>query len=323
MSDMKKVGGKKFDVIVVGELNVDLILNQIESFPETGKEKLAHAMTMTLGSSSAIFASNLSALGMKVAFIGIVGDDSFGHFCKEQLEKKGVDTSMLIMHSGHNTGATVVLNFGENRANITYQGAMKYMFPGDITEDMLRLGKHLHFSSYFLQTGFRDKLDNFFKMAKHAGLTTSLDVQWDPQELWELDLKKLLPHVDVFLPNEIEFLSLTKEKSLEDAIQAIREYCNVVVVKRGNKGSRLYYQNKFLEGSPFLNENVVDAIGAGDSFNAGFIFRFLKDDTKENCQRFANLIGAISTAGAGGTAAFINYSETMKIAKEKFGYEES
>lgn len=79
---------KKFDVIVIGELNVDLILNQIHSFPEIGKEKFADTMTLTLGSSAAIFASNLSVLGMKVAFIGMVGNDVFGRFCKEELEKK-------------------------------------------------------------------------------------------------------------------------------------------------------------------------------------------------------------------------------------------
>ncbi|MEP6951356.1 MAG: carbohydrate kinase family protein, partial [Ginsengibacter sp.] len=79
---------KKFDVIVVGELNVDLILNQIESFPEIGKEKLADNMILTLGSSSAIFASNLSALGMRVSFVAKIGNDIFGHFCKDQLTEK-------------------------------------------------------------------------------------------------------------------------------------------------------------------------------------------------------------------------------------------
>ena len=65
---------KQFDVIVVGELNVDLIMNQLHSFPETGKEKLAEKMLLTLGSSSAIFASNLAALGMKVSFVGKIGE---------------------------------------------------------------------------------------------------------------------------------------------------------------------------------------------------------------------------------------------------------
>src|SRR6476659_8372980 len=140
---------KKLDVIVVGELNVDLILNQIESFPEVRKEKLAENMTLTLGSSSAIFASNLSALGMRVSFIGKVGNDVFGNFCKEQLEAKGVDTSMLMMNNKWKTGATIILNADEDRANVTYQGAMKYLGMGDITSEMLSTANHLHFSSYF------------------------------------------------------------------------------------------------------------------------------------------------------------------------------
>ena len=79
---------KQFDVIVIGELNVDLILNQIDAFPEIGKEKLADNMTLTLGSSSAIFASNLSALGMRVSFIGKIGMIFLAGFAKNSLKQK-------------------------------------------------------------------------------------------------------------------------------------------------------------------------------------------------------------------------------------------
>lgn len=181
---------KKFDVVVVGELNVDLIMNQLQSFPETGKEKLAEKMSLTLGSSSAIFASNLAALGMKVSFVGKIGNDIFGNFCKNQLSEKGVDTSMLIQSDSLQTGATVILNFGEDRAMITHQGAMKNLGIADVTNKMLSTAKHLHFSSYFLQPGFKYSLHSLFKMAKDAGLTTSLDVQWDPVEEWDFDYKK-------------------------------------------------------------------------------------------------------------------------------------
>ena len=98
-----------FDVLVVGELNVDLILNGLQSMPVVGKEILAEAMTLTLGSSSAIFASNLSCLGTKVAFLGRVGDDSFGSLTIESLRAKGVDTRLLIHTPEHATGATIVL----------------------------------------------------------------------------------------------------------------------------------------------------------------------------------------------------------------------
>jgi len=313
---------ENWDVIVVGELNADLILNQIESFPETGKEKLADKMTLTLGSSSAIFASNLSALGMNVAFIAKIGNDVFGRFCKEQLEIKGVDTSLLMIEDDLKTGATIVLNFGEDRAMITHQGAMKYLGLKDISKDILVKAKHLHFSSYFLQPGFKDDLYGLFKLAKDAGLTTSLDVQWDPSEKWNFDFKKILPLVDVFLPNETELLNLTGEKSIESALGAMNGIGKFIVIKKGNQGSLLSYNGKIVTGKSFRNDAVIDAIGAGDSFNAGFILKFLSGSSPEDCQTFGNLIGAISTTKPGGTTAFTGYEETMKIAKQKFGYEE-
>jgi sugar/nucleoside kinase (ribokinase family) len=313
---------KNYDVIVVGELNVDLILNQIESFPELGKEKLADNMILTLGSSSAIFASNLSALGMRVSFIGKIGNDIFGSLCKAQLELKGVDTSMLIVSDELQTGATIVLNFGSNRAMITHQGAMKHLGLTDITKEMLVKAKHLHFSSYFLQPLFKDDLQSLFRMAKEQGLTTSFDAQWDPQEKWELDVKNVLQYVDVFLPNEIELINLTTKKTIEDAIELIKGMGNIIVVKLGEKGSISVSDEKIIFKAAFLNNNIVDAIGAGDSFNAGFIYKFLQGAPVEECQVFGNVIGAISTTAAGGTTAFTNIKTTLAVAREKFGYEE-
>jgi sugar/nucleoside kinase (ribokinase family) len=279
-------------------------------------------MILTLGSSSAIFASNLSALGMRVSFVGKIGNDIFGHFCKDQLNEKGVDTSMLIQNDDLKTGATIVLNFGDDRAMITHQGSMKHLGLDDITKEMLGTAGHLHFSSYFLQPGFKNTLGDLFKMAKESGLSTSLDVQWDPEEQWNFDFKKILPYVDIFFPNEAELLNLTAKDSIDTALNTISDYGEFILVKKGRKGSLLRYHNKIVDARCFSNDKVVDAIGAGDSFNAGYIFKFVRGFSPEDCQTFGNLIGAISTTAAGGTAAFTNYEETMKIAKEKFGYEE-
>ena len=118
---------KNFDVIVIGELNVDLILNQIDSLPEIGKEILASKMDLVLGSSSAIFASNLSSLGAKVSFLGKIGNDSFGDLVINSLKTKGVNTDLVIREDKLKTGATVVLNYGEDRANVTHPGAMEHL----------------------------------------------------------------------------------------------------------------------------------------------------------------------------------------------------
>jgi sugar/nucleoside kinase (ribokinase family) len=312
---------KEIDVLVVGELNVDLILDRIEKFPEIGKEVIAKDMTLTLGSSSAIFASNISSLGARVAFIGKIGKDKFGDVVLESLQNNEVDISMIRVDEQWGTGATIILNVDEDRAMTTYPGAMDHLTIDDISDEDLSKARHLHFSSYFLQPGMWGSLGELFRRAKKLGLTTSFDMQWDPQETWQLDVADVLPFVDVFLPNEKEIMFLTGKDDPESAAALLKDYVHVLAVKRGNKGSQVYCEGILSDLPPFLNRKVVDAIGAGDSFNAGFIYRFISGDTIAECQKFGNLTGAVSTTAAGGTAAFRNYGQFKKVALEQFGVE--
>src|SRR5262249_6954778 len=179
---------RPFDVLVVGELNVDLILDGLCALPEVGKEILACSMTLTLGSSSAIFASNLSCLGPRVAFLGKVGCDLFGSFVMERLRARGVDTSRVVTVPGLATGATVALNHGEDRAMITAMGAMEHLTLADVTAGHLASARHLHVSSVFLQPGLAPDMATLFRRAREAGMSTSFNPQWDPAEAWDLDL---------------------------------------------------------------------------------------------------------------------------------------
>src|SRR5690348_1290984 len=115
---------KQFDVLVAGELNIDMILDQLEKFPVIGKEILANKITVTLGSSSAIFASNLSALGVSVTFCGCIGNDNFGEKILSDLAEKNVGINNVIRSNTADTGITVALNFNQDRAMVTYPGAM-------------------------------------------------------------------------------------------------------------------------------------------------------------------------------------------------------
>ncbi len=311
---------KEFDVLVVGELNVDLILNELDRFPEVGKEILARQMTLTLGSSAAIFASNISSLGAKVAFIGKIGKDKFGEVVLESLKDNGVDVSMIIQDEETGTGATIILNVEEDRANTTYPGAMDLLTINDISPEDLSRAKHLHFSSFFLQPGMRDGVGKLFRTAQELGLTTSFDMQWDPEEKWDLDIKGILPHVNVFLPNENELLYLSGKKNLKEAINFINHYSDVLVIKRGNQGSMVSYRDEIMDLPAYLNKNVVDAIGAGDSFNAGFIYKYILGTPIPDCQQYGNLTGAMSTTAAGGITAFQDYENFKKTALEKFGF---
>ncbi len=311
---------KKFDVLVVGELNVDLILNGLERYPEVGKEIIARKMAFTLGSSSAIFASNLSILGAKVAFCGKLGYDSFAEKIIADLEAKNVDVSLIQKTKSASTGISVAFNYNEDRAMVTYPGAMEQLSANDISDEALAQAKHLHVSSVFLQPQLKKGIVSLFARAKKLGLTTSLDPQWDPSEKWDLNLKKLLPQVDVFLPNIEEIKNITGTGTKESAINALKNFAKIIIIKHGGEGAFAWEGGKFIHQPAFINKKVVDAIGAGDSFDAGFISKFIKNKPLKESAEFGALAGAVNTTAAGGTAAFRNLEHLKKIAKQKFNY---
>jgi len=315
-----KATENKIDVIVIGELNVDIILNEIESFPEIGKEIIANTMCITLGSSSAIFASNLSSLGTNVAFIGKVGEDNFAQVVLDSLKRKNVNANNIIKSPLLSTGATIVLNYDQDRANITYPGAMNDLRLEDIDFGLLSTARHMHFSSSFIQPGIKNDLTTLFQRAKELGLTTSFDAQWDPEEKWDLPLKKILPYVDVFLPNMQEFKLLTNSKTIEEGIDKLKNYAHYIVIKNGSEGAIGWDGEEFNFQNAFKNDLIVDCIGAGDSFNAGFIMDFINNIPFKQCMKTGALTGAINTTRAGGTGAFENPEKIKEIARKRFNY---
>jgi sugar/nucleoside kinase (ribokinase family) len=312
--------GKKIDVVVVGELNVDIILNEIESLPVIGKEIMANSMSVTLGSSSAIFASNLSSLGPRVAFIGKIGKDNFAEVVLSSLEGKNVDTSHIIRSDSLSTGATIVLNYEQDRANVTYPGAMNDLKLEDIDLDFLSQAKHMHFANCFMQPGIRHDLTALFRHAKELGLTTSLDTQWDPEEKWDLPLEALLPFVDVFMPNMSEFKFLTRSNSVEEGLRKLQPFAHYIVIKNGSEGAMGWNSKDLIFQPAFRNERVIDCVGAGDSFDAGFIKDFIHNLPLAKCLETGALTGAVNTTRAGGTGAFENIEAIRKIARDRFNY---
>jgi sugar/nucleoside kinase (ribokinase family) len=312
---------KLFDVLVVGELNVDIILDNIRGFPVLGKEIISEALTVTLGSSSAIFASNLSSLENKVGFLGKIGNDNFAKIVIDSLNQKRVNTDNIIQSEKYKTGLTVVMNYDMDRANITFPGAMEHLKQKEISDGLLKKARHLHLSSVFLQTSLLKGISKLFKRAKDLGLTTSMDPQWDPSEKWNLDLEELLPHVDIFMPNTEEFKHLTKSEDIHSALEKVKSFSKNIIIKDGENGAHLWDTKKLISKSAFLNKNIVDCIGAGDSFDAGFISEFLGGKDLEKCLEVGNVTGAVNTTESGGTTAFKNIEAIREIAKNRFSYD--
>lgn len=291
-------------VLVVGELNADLILNNLDSPPTLGKEVLAQQMTLTMGSSSAIFACNLSSIGTKVSFVGKLGDDMLAKLILKSLKEKDVDTTYIMQSKAWQTGVSVATCIHDDREMVTYAGAMKELSQNDISDEMLDSANHLHVSSVFLQPKLRPGIIKLFKRAKDKGLTTSLDPQFDPAEKWDINLKELLPHVDVFLPNRSELLGFTQQTEIEKGLETLKPFANILVMKDGAKGAWIQTKEGVIYHRAFLNKNVIDVIGAGDSFDAGFIHQFLQKKSLEECIRQASIMGALNTTANGGTEAF-------------------
>lgn len=308
----------KKQLLVVGELNVDLIFNQIQGFPEIGKEIIASNMTLTLGSSSAIMAANAAVLGVNTSFFGAVGNDTNGTFIIQELQKKNVDTRFIKKYNNYQTGATIVLNYSQDRANITYCGAMEAVNILDIPWFELKEYQHLHISNFFIQKNLKKDIVQIFKKAKEIGVTTSLDLQWDPLNEWDFNFKECLPYVDVFLPNKQELLALTKANTLEEGLSKITPFTNKIAVKLGEQGCLGIDKNQEIKISSLHNTNYVDSIGAGDSFNAGFIKKYLNGASFKECLEYGNLMGALNTTAAGGTTAFKNKEHINNTIKSIF-----
>ncbi|HEY8716693.1 MAG TPA: carbohydrate kinase family protein [Candidatus Acidoferrum sp.] len=293
----------KFDVAVVGELNLDLILSGLPRELQLEREHLADGLKVTLGSSSAIFAHNLASLGDRVAFHSAIGDDSFGELCLERLREIGVDLSGVHRLAQEQTGLTVILSTGEQRYILTYPGAMAELRFEDLSLEHICSAKHFHLSSYFLQTALRPRMPELFRRMKQAGLTTSLDTNDDPADEWSEDVLEVLKYVDLLLPNTHEACKLAKRKDAESAAEVLSAKVPLVAIKCGSQGA-IARRGKEIFQAPSQRGEFVDAVGAGDSFDAGFIHKFIRGASIEECLRFANITGALSVTRSGGTEAF-------------------
>ena len=292
-----------FDIVVVGELNMDIIMDRVNRLPEIGKERIAMSMFITLGSSSAILASNASSLGLNVAFIGRVGNDIFGKQITHILDGRGLDVMSIITSEKLQTGLTFIYTYENDRGMITYPGAMEEMTIKDIDWEKVRASRHLHMSSYYLQKGIRPDCLELFKRAKALGLGTSLDTNWDPDENWGEELYEVLKYVDVFLPNDAEAKLISKKKRLDDALAHLASFGSIVVATCGSEGVIARAGDTVYHVSA-IKVTPVDAVGAGDSFSAGFLKNYVGGLDLRACLELGVTTGAYSTLKSGGTAAF-------------------
>jgi sugar/nucleoside kinase (ribokinase family) len=303
----------RFDVTIAGEINLDLILYGVPEELPRERELLADRMMLTLGGSSAIMAHNLAAQGSRVGFQSRIGDDQFGEIALDPLQQSGVDVSRVRRTRGASkTGITVILQRERWRNMVTYAGTIAELTWDDLDFDYLTDSRHFHFSSFYLQSGLRARVPELFRKMKDAGLTVSLDTNDDPDDGWKGGLDEALRYVDIFMPNEREVQKAAGVNDLEAAVKKLSTIVPLIVVKLGSEGSMAQRgAERFVSAAQKVES--VDAVGAGDSFDAGFLHRYVQGGDLESCLAAGNLAGAFSTTRPGGIEAFRDTSYRKKF----------
>ena len=309
----------RFDVTIAGELNLDLILYGVPEEIARERELLVNDVNLTLGSSSAIVAHNLASLGDRVGFISSIGDDPLGELALSRLSAAGVDVSKVSILAGRKSGLTVIMRRDSWRNMLTYPGTMVDLSLQDLDLDYLSSARHFHLSSFYLQLGLQRDVPKLLKMLKSAGLSVSLDCNDDPEDCWDGGIREALHYVDIFLPNGREAQRLTGAADVESAARDLARSVPIVVVKLGAEGAiaRRGDEQWF---SRALRLEVVDSVGAGDSFNAGFLHEYLRGSDLDACLAAGNVAGALSTTRPGGTEAFRDVEHREQFLRENGAY---
>jgi sugar/nucleoside kinase (ribokinase family) len=300
---------KQWDAILVGDLFVDLVMTGFPALPGLGEEGFAASCGRETGGGAANTACGLSSLGLKTALLGIAGLDEV-EWCRQRFATRGVDTSLLVADSTMATGITVAVSTPQDRIFYTYYGPnarLPEMLERRDTWERLANARHVHFAMPVAA----ELLARLAGWLRARGTSTSIDVGW--QEAWLSGSASLaaLNHVDWFLPNELEAARMTGESDPQRILEWYRQWgLRGVALKLGPAGSTSSALDEF-RVVPSIAVTPVDTTGAGDCFNAGFLYGVLNGTPIEECLRLGNLCGAFSTEAPGGIAGFPSWDKIL------------
>ena len=277
------------DAIGFGALNVDKVY-LVSEIPKAEEESFVIDFKIYAGGSSANTISALASLGLKTGFIGKVGKDSEGEFLIRDFESFGVDTSNVIVSEGR-TGVAMVFVDREGRRAILLDPALNDTIKFDeIDLNYVKDFRLLHLSSFVCKVSWES-----FESQKRLAEEFEGIVSFDPGSVYAkfgLDkIKPLIKQTNVFMPNEIEIELLTGLDYREGA-EVFLKWCDAVVVKRGEKGCYVASDEGCYE-VPAYKVKVVDTTGAGDAFNAGFLYGLLKGKNLEGCAKLGNYLASL------------------------------
>jgi sugar/nucleoside kinase (ribokinase family) len=303
----------KRNCLVIGDLNVDLIVTDINGPLKKGSEVTARNHFLDIGGSGGVFTAVLSELGIKTYIISKISNDFFGDYLIQRLKGHGAGTDKILIEEGMDTGATISLSYTEDKIQVSSVEMLKKFNISDIVFEGLENIKHVHFSSYYMMGGLQDdyiKIINSIKK-RYGNITFSMDTNDDPSDKWGDEIYNILPHIDIFFINKKEALMIAKKENIDDALEKLSKIVKTVIIKLGIEGYIARDTDNIYKGAS-LNVDFRDSTGAGDNFDAGFIYGFLNNMGPVKSLHIGNICGAKSVeylGGAGTSEKFnkINY----------------
>lgn len=307
--------GVSFDLLVIGDVNPDVVLGPVTGLEFGQREQLVEHGRLVLGGSAAITACGAARLGLRVAFAGRAGDDPAGAFVRQALAARGVDVGHLVVDPQLPTPLTAIVTTGDgDRAILTSSGCLAATGPQDVPAELLASARHVHSASFFLMPLLARSLADVFARARAHGATTSLDTNDDPAARWDHTfLDPVLKVTDLLLPNAAEARALSGEAQLADAAVSLARSGPTVVVKDGAHGALARGGTEVVRVGA-LPVDPVDTVGAGDSFDAGFVAARLRGLDLSASLAVAVACGSLSTRAHGGTAAQPTWDEACAVS---------
>jgi sugar/nucleoside kinase (ribokinase family) len=294
-------------VVCSGAIIYDTLVRPVES-PQWGTTTIVETIEPHIGGNAANTSIALARVGVPVRTVGAIGADAQGRFVLDALQRAGVDTS-AVATLDEPTAATVGLVANDGRRMFLHRpgvSAVHFAAPLDFDAKLIDGMGHYHLASLFILPNFRPHAAESLARARVAGLTTSLDTNWDPRGEWIDALGSCLPGLDFLFMNEDE-ARMVGLSPAEILARGVRTF----VLKLGPRGCIVYAQG-FEADVPAFDVPVKDTTGAGDCFAAGFLAAWLRGSSLEEAGRFANAVGALSVQQVGASAGVRSYDETVE-----------
>ncbi len=306
------------EVLCTGIIVADHVSSPISHLPAAGELVMADRLLLTIGGCAANAAVDLWKMGVRASVVGRVGDDVFGRVVADMLREHGVDVSAVTISPGADTSQTMIVNVaGQDRRFIHTFGANGEFRAADIPLDRLARCRVLYLGGYLLMPKVKqEELIPVFAAARKAGAKTVLDVATPGPGEYLSRLEKLLPEVDVFLPNNHEAELITGERDPVRQAELFRRLgAGTAVITMGAEGAVLVSGQARLRSGVFP-VTFVDGSGGGDAFDAGYIYGLLNHWEPEDCLRVASALGASCVRAIGTTPGVFTRSECEEYLNE-------